>query len=284
MGFPNFICIGAQKAGTTWIDAQLRQHPSVWMPPMKEVHFFDYLYREDFRKWITWHLNTTLKRELLKSVEAGKKKAMDWKRIKYLSELATNPKRFSVEWYKDIFAFAPKGAVCGEITPEYSTIGEAGISHMRELIPDVKIIYVIRDPISRAWSQLKMNMVRNGSLISGKVSDDAAFLENLNHPSIMDRGNYSSFVPQWDKYFTEGKDIMYIPFKDIQSSPQGLMQKIEEFLELSEYGKYEGLTKVVHKGSGMKRPDLVDDKLKQMMANEYEFLDARFGHEFSSRI
>jgi len=284
MGFPNFICIGAQKAGTTWIDAQLRQHPSVWMPPMKEVHFFDYQYREDFRRWITWHLNTTLKRELLKSVEAGKKKAMDWKRIKYLSELATSPKRFSVEWYKQIFAYAPKGAICGEITPEYSTIGEAGISHMRELIPDVKIIYVIRDPVARAWSQLKMNMVRNGSLISGKVPEDSAFLENLDHPSIMDRGNYSAFVPQWDKYFTEGTEILYIPFKEISSNPEGLMRRIENFIGLPKHDEYDGLRKIVHKGSGIKRPNLVDSKLRQMMADEYEFLNTRFGAEFSSAI
>ena len=35
------LCIGAQKAGTTWLADYLRDHPEVHLPPVKEVHFFD---------------------------------------------------------------------------------------------------------------------------------------------------------------------------------------------------------------------------------------------------
>src|SRR6185295_12624998 len=38
---PDFLCIGAQKAGTGWLYEQLRSHPGFWMPPMKELHYFD---------------------------------------------------------------------------------------------------------------------------------------------------------------------------------------------------------------------------------------------------
>src|SRR3954454_22181194 len=40
---PDFLCIGAQKAGTGWLYEQLRSHPDFWMPPMKELHYFDRL-------------------------------------------------------------------------------------------------------------------------------------------------------------------------------------------------------------------------------------------------
>src|SRR5262245_13183400 len=39
--FPDFLGIGAQKAGTTWLYEQLRRHPDVWLPPEKELHYFD---------------------------------------------------------------------------------------------------------------------------------------------------------------------------------------------------------------------------------------------------
>ena len=39
--FPDFIGIGAQKAGTTWLDRNLRAHPQIWMPERKELHYFD---------------------------------------------------------------------------------------------------------------------------------------------------------------------------------------------------------------------------------------------------
>ncbi|AHY45759.1 Hypothetical Protein RradSPS_0476 [Rubrobacter radiotolerans] len=39
--YPHFIGIGAQKAGTTWLDRNLECHPGIWMPPRKEIHYFD---------------------------------------------------------------------------------------------------------------------------------------------------------------------------------------------------------------------------------------------------
>src|SRR5215210_7222727 len=39
--FPDFIGIGAQKAGTTWLHRNLQAHPQIWMPKEKELHYFD---------------------------------------------------------------------------------------------------------------------------------------------------------------------------------------------------------------------------------------------------
>lgn len=37
---PHFICIGAQKAGTTWLHRQLTGHPQIFVPPGKELDYF----------------------------------------------------------------------------------------------------------------------------------------------------------------------------------------------------------------------------------------------------
>src|SRR6266478_1414402 len=42
---PDFLCIGAHKGGTTWLYQQLDSHPDFWMPPIKELHYFDQLSR-----------------------------------------------------------------------------------------------------------------------------------------------------------------------------------------------------------------------------------------------
>src|SRR5689334_16087334 len=42
---PDFLCIGAQKAGTSWLYQQLEPHPDFWMPPVKELHYFDLLHK-----------------------------------------------------------------------------------------------------------------------------------------------------------------------------------------------------------------------------------------------
>src|ERR1700759_3980060 len=51
--YPDFLCIGAQKAGTSWLDRNLRRHPKLWLPPMKELQFFSHLYLPAARKWTT---------------------------------------------------------------------------------------------------------------------------------------------------------------------------------------------------------------------------------------
>src|SRR5262245_22296484 len=42
---PDFLCVGAQKAGTSWLYRQLEPHPDFWMPPVKELHYLDQLSR-----------------------------------------------------------------------------------------------------------------------------------------------------------------------------------------------------------------------------------------------
>ena len=49
--FPNFLGIGAQKAGTTWLYKNLRKHPQLYLPETKEIHYFDWY----FYKSIKWY-------------------------------------------------------------------------------------------------------------------------------------------------------------------------------------------------------------------------------------
>ncbi|MDY6993754.1 MAG: sulfotransferase [Pseudomonadota bacterium] len=38
---PDFIGIGAQRSGTTWVANVMSLHPEIWVPPLKELHYFD---------------------------------------------------------------------------------------------------------------------------------------------------------------------------------------------------------------------------------------------------
>jgi len=52
MGLPNFLIIGAQKSGTTWLARILKQHPEIFVYG-KEIHFFDR--QQNFDKGIDWY-------------------------------------------------------------------------------------------------------------------------------------------------------------------------------------------------------------------------------------
>jgi len=50
---PNYLVIGAQRCGTTWLAETLGQHPDIYVPRPKEIHFFNH--SENYAKGIDWY-------------------------------------------------------------------------------------------------------------------------------------------------------------------------------------------------------------------------------------
>lgn len=276
MALPSFLCIGAQKAGTSWLFEQLRTHPSIWMPPVKELHYFDYIFTDDTRKWGHWHLN--------KNVASAVKWHMDHTPspnlhfVRYLSELATRDV-FSEPWYRRAFDWpAGKGKVLGDITPEYSTIGAIGISYVKSLMPDIKLIYIIRDPFTRALSQLKMNISRH-PIAPG---DDAAWDAAAEAPEIKQRGAYSKYVPEWLSAFPE-QQIMFVPYKRLRKEPAILLREVEDFLGLAAHN-FEKVHANVHVTKDIEVPDRVKDRLRQAVQDDADFIRGHFGSAFADNM
>ena len=49
---PNFLCIGAERSGTTWLYEVLKIHPEVYLYPyIKEINFFS----EHYQKGLNWY-------------------------------------------------------------------------------------------------------------------------------------------------------------------------------------------------------------------------------------
>ncbi|MFT6216467.1 MAG: hypothetical protein ACJAS3_002880 [Roseivirga sp.] len=49
MNNPNFLCIGASKAGTTGLHEQFMKHNEIWVPFVKELHYFDH---KEVKRWV----------------------------------------------------------------------------------------------------------------------------------------------------------------------------------------------------------------------------------------
>lgn len=59
MPVPDFLCVGASRAGTTSLHDILRQHPHIYLPPMKESHFFDI--DANYQKGAEWYRGVIFK-------------------------------------------------------------------------------------------------------------------------------------------------------------------------------------------------------------------------------
>lgn len=270
---PHFLCIGAQKAGTSWLFANLNQHPSVWMPPIKELHYFDHLFVPDNRRWTNGHIRNGAAEAIRWHLSA--QKSIEFSYLRYLSDIVTESP-FTEDWYKSLFSRpGTRGRVLGDITPEYSTIPLEGIDYVRRLLGSVKIIYIVRDPVGRALSQLRMNLQRTNS----DPSNEADWMKAALSPEIFNRGDYRTYIPNWLSRFASN-DILFIPYKQIGSSPRLVMDKVEQLLGVERYDGYPHLDTLVHETRKIKIPDFVKAELELKLAPQKEFLVEHFGQEF----
>jgi hypothetical protein len=262
MPAPDFLCIGAQKAGTSWLDVMLRQHPSIFLPPMKEVHFYDFIYLPEHRRWIRSSFEKHLRRHGARGGLAD-----------YFARLAALPRRQDA-WYAAVFDHPDAaGRVTGEVTPAYSILPAEGVARARATNPAMKIVFIVRDPVDRALSHLRMAANRR------KVPRiDLAWLERTGHDLIaaaLARSAYRENVGRWEAVFPPGQ-MLYLPFGTIRTAPERLMAEVEAFLGIAPH-RYAGLAESVHRTRPVEIDPAVQALLEERLAGERAWLADRFG-------
>lgn len=132
--------VGAQKAGTTWLHSYLSQRGDIFMPKRKELHYFDAKYRPELCG--AHRLNALAKKR--------------WRTQK--SAYGDSGSVHDDQGYSNYFRRNVPRAInmFGEITPTYALIGETGYKKVRELFRNVRIIFIMRDPVERYNSQIRM--------------------------------------------------------------------------------------------------------------------------------
>lgn len=253
------------------------------MPPVKELHYFDrnpsypspsYLapdsvtgrffgrdpHNRQFRK--------RLLKEVMKDVVWFRPSNLAWTRRYFLEPC-------SDEWYKSLFE--PSGTcLAGEITPAYSILRREDVLDVKRLFPDLKVIFLVRDPIERAWSHVRYDYK------TGKVSD----LRNLEEvQSVVDsesqelRSDYLRSYRIWTDVF--GEEQVHLDFYDrIQESPQKLLGDVGEFLGLSDpEGLYESRRSEQRVNASPKsdRPEEVQDYLIRKYLGDLREMADTFG-------
>jgi hypothetical protein len=145
---PNFILAGPPKAGTTSLHQYLRQHPQVYMNPIKEPTFFgmaDLRSRPDFL--------ATVQRER-PALQA------------YLDGPQVRPAQFWVtEWddYVKMFRNAEDQIAIGEASVSYFWQPSAAPA-IRAKLPGARLIFLLRDPADRLVAWYMMSLKRDPRL------------------------------------------------------------------------------------------------------------------------
>jgi len=190
---PNFIIVGAEKSGTSSLYQLLISHPDIFMPETKELSFF----------------NDNDSNGVPISLYA--KRGLTWYQSFFL-----NKKSQQSIWR-------------GEASPLYME-SKASIDRIYQFCGDVKIICILRDPIDRYLSCVKM-ATRNGDI---KLNQSNIF-SNKKSILFLERGLYGKQIKNIKSKFT---NLLVLDFEDLKDAKK-LKKKVADFfnLEITKFGE-----------------------------------------------
>lgn len=239
MRYADLICIGSQKAATTWLHRMLAHHPGTYMPPMKEVHYFDTLHaprqrtfqirrsgrarrllHEQFEQSSAHRLVAYLLTDVLRNERASR----------YIAELRYTAnlwgKTVDDQWYASLFEGARPDQVTCDFTPAYALLPKAGIEHVRRLNPDARVLLILRDPIQRALSHARMLVVRHRA-----PRNSESLRQFLDHWAVRTRDDCIAVLDRWQAHWPR-EQFKVIFYDDIQTRPLDVLADVCAYADL----------------------------------------------------
>ncbi|MEM1369060.1 MAG: sulfotransferase domain-containing protein [Cyanobacteria bacterium P01_H01_bin.15] len=210
---PNFIIFGTTKSGSTSLCNYIQQHPDVFISERKEPNYF--LHEE--------------------GTSAVNRKG--------------EVTEYTLEWYKNWFRYANQKAI-GEASVSYLGDETAPI-RIKQTIPDVKLIAILREPVSRMYSHYLFAQRRGvipdvGNLLKAFEYDQA-------HDSMFkffEKGLYAHNLKSYFAQF-DAEQIKLFLFEDFTSNPGQVTKDVFEFLEVD--SNFEAMTTAKDASSGIPR-------------------------------
>jgi superkiller protein 3 len=166
---PRFLMVGPPRTGTTLLRRLFDLHPQIAAPP-GELFFF--------------------------SSRTGER-------------AGSNRQRAPLSWYLGAFKAAaertPEFRTIGEKTPHYFSTSDEQMAFASLLLPEVKIIATLRDPVVRAWSEIKVQRRVTEAEIVAALGQGA-------RPNwlaeILDAGRYVTHLKRWLKHVTPDRLLL----------------------------------------------------------------------------
>jgi hypothetical protein len=220
---PHFICLGAQKAGTDWVYDQFAAHRDYWMPPIKEIAFFDRAFGAPRLKKAERQLGWKLQ----KHGEGADDYTYDIAFLLRMKHSDPQPQDFDFSAYYKLFENKPGKS--GDCTPGYCRIQEDMAREMYRQMPNTTFLLMVRDPADRAWSQALMHE-RLGRNPDMRVVDDFDdFKAFLQRSDVQDLSFLSNTIKTWRKVDTEGRFKVF-QFDNLKVDAEAYRRSVAEHI------------------------------------------------------
>ncbi|MBL7116117.1 MAG: sulfotransferase domain-containing protein [Kiritimatiellae bacterium] len=204
MTYPNFLLIGPPKSGSTSLYHYLRQHPDVFMSPVKEPRFFGL-------------------DQNAAAIECERRRELPE------SELIND-----IETYKSLFSGVRHEKAVGEASARY--LMTPGVpERIYAYNPEMKMITVLRQPADRAYSNYwwrKTSSIESAQTFAQALEEErSGKRDKWPRGRYIEGGYYANALKQYFRVFSRAQIKVYI-FDDFIADPIGICQEIFEFLNV----------------------------------------------------
>lgn len=268
------FCVGAAKAGTTWLHEYLSSHPDCGFRTLKELHYFDAI---ETGRW-----GGQVKRfdGEIRRLKARQDSLRGWRARRNAQRVADY-----AEWLDIVkgrrrddarylaFLRARGGRLVGDITPSYALLSAETLADMAALTPDVRFVYLLRDPVARLWSHVRMNAEREGGPLPVEERAQALLERVLADPGsdeaqlVLARSDYAGALLRLSSVVAPSK--LFVCFMEDLIAPEGV-NALCDFLGIQRHpGEYE---RRVHENKPVAMDPRCRGAAAALLQDQYEFV------------
>ena len=217
---PDFFVVGAAKSGTTSMYHYLKQHPDIFLPPVKEPVYFA--------------------SDIVEHAHRCRSYVRNFNQEKYFSNKEF-PDRHIIfikkfEYYKKLYEQAEPEKVAGDMSALY-LFSKVAAENIKNFNADAKIIILLRNPVDRAFSQYMMR-IRDGKIMDRnflkEVISDFEKREEDCKEYYIEQGLYSEQIERYLNFFGEERVRIFL-FEDFISNTKKVLSEIFAFLEVPDF-------------------------------------------------
>ena len=272
--------VGAQKAGTTWLHRQFQANSTFNLGHRKEYHVFDSIEKLNNptkKKGKVLQLNKCIQ-NIIESHEQGTlgRNLGTRYQAKDLSFIDNIENYF--DYFDYLFLKSHETQVVGDITPEYALLQPETFQLIKNGLENrgfnVKVIFLMRDPIERAWSAARYRK-RNMPKDKQEKINEFSFLKQRSKSGFITKSKYDETIKNLESIFN--KDNLHYDFYE-RLFDEGSHQRIQQFLN-SDLRKFD-TSQVINASpkSEQNLPEEVHQKLMKHFKPTYDFMKQRYGN------
>ncbi len=270
--------VGAMKAGTTWLHRYLSGSAHCEPGHRKEYHVFDVL---DLAE--TFTLTRVVEKARASLDEVARVEATDPTFLIQSAMLADEG--FYFDYFCGLFSRSPHTRLTLDITPGYARLDTTRLSKVRDGFEGrgVRCVsaFLMRDPVQRILSQVRMQQRRRPEQNPGSVADLVA--ERFAEPSYAERTRYEETIARQDEVFG---DLAWLAFYEEIFDPHSGEEELRRLCALVgiDYIEPDLETRFNASSDTIELPESTTRVVAEHFRPTYEFVASRFPERDLARI